>query len=105
MRNNLIGVFFGIIAGLIDLIPMFVMHLSWEANLSAFLMWIVISIFVVNIKWRIHGAVLGVIVSYLVLLPSAIIIGSQDPLGLVPILGMTTILGAAIGTLIKKYTE
>ena len=37
-KNNKIkiGIFFGIIAGIIDIIPMIIQKLTWDANLSAF---------------------------------------------------------------------
>ena len=40
MNRIAIGIVFGIIAGIIDVIPMVLQKLTWDANLSAFSMWV-----------------------------------------------------------------
>jgi len=34
------GIVFGIIAGVIDVIPMIFQELTWDANISAFSLWV-----------------------------------------------------------------
>ena len=43
-------------------------------------------------------------IAFLVLLPSAILIGWQEPVALIPITIMTLILGSLLGIFIDKYT-
>ena len=42
MKRIKIGLFLGIAAGIIDVIPMILQNLTWDANISAFTMWIVV---------------------------------------------------------------
>jgi len=54
-----------------------------------------------NIK--IKSVAKGVIIPFMVLLPSAMLIGWKEPFSLIPILIMTLLLGSALGFLIDKY--
>lgn len=105
MNKKIKGILFGVVAGIIDVIPMIIMKLTWDANISAFMMWVIIGFFLSSIELKIHGILKGIIVSYLVLLPSAILIGWNEPSSLIPIIGMTTILGSLLGFFISKIKE
>ena len=105
MKRHLIGIGFGALAGIIDVLPMIFMKLTWDANISAFSMWVVIGFLLSNLKLNIHGILKGLLVSYLVLLPSAILIGWKEPASLFPILIMTTLLGSLIGFIIDKMIK
>ena len=105
MKKQQIGILFGIVAGIIDVIPMVLQGLTWDANLSAFSLWLVSGFLISTINLRIKGFAKGIIVSFLVLLPSAILIGWKEPFSLIPIFIMTLILGSALGFFIDKYRE
>ncbi len=92
----------GVIAGIIDVIPMLLQKLTWDANLSAFSMWIVIAFFIASIDLKISPWLKGICIAFLVLLPSAILIGWQEPFSLIPIAVMTTVLGGLLGFSIDK---
>jgi len=98
-----LGILLGILAGIIDLVPMIVQGLSWDANISAFLFWVVSGFLIATSNLKIKGALKGVLISFLVLLPSAVLIGWKEPISLVPIFGMTLIIGASFGFLIERY--
>ncbi len=102
MNKHVKGIFLGACAGIIDVIPMIFMKLTWDANLSAFSMWIVIGFLLSSSDLKINGIIKGLLISFLVLLPSAIIIGWPEPISLLPIIIMTTILGASLGFCISK---
>ncbi|OFX43126.1 MAG: hypothetical protein A2046_13175 [Bacteroidetes bacterium GWA2_30_7] len=104
MNKKLLGILLGIIAGIIDVIPMIIQDLSWDACLSAFSMWVVVGFFIASINLRINAIFKGIIVAFLTLLPCAIIIGSQEPYTLIPICITTTILGGLLGILINKIS-
>ncbi|MBI5804568.1 hypothetical protein HZA73_00830 [candidate division TA06 bacterium] len=98
MRKRIfIGFVLGLAAGIIDLVPMLLQKLSWDANFSAFSLWLVSGVLTASVEWKIHPVVKGIIISMLVLLPSAVLIGAKEPLSLVPIGAMTLILGGALG--------
>jgi hypothetical protein len=52
---------------------------------------------------RIKGPLKGVAISFLVLLPCAMLISWNTPMTLVPIMAMTLVLGSLLGFLIGRY--
>ena len=104
-RNILIGLSLGAIAGILDVIPMIIQNLTWDANISAFLMWVVIG-FILSITYlKMNSILKGILMAFLVLLPAAILIGWEEPITLVPIIIMTTILGGALGYSIDRLEK
>lgn len=99
MNRTIKGILSGTTVGLIDIIPMLAQKLAPAALLSAFTMWVVIGFLLSVIKLNLNGAAKGVFISFLVLAPTAIIIGFQEPLSLLPICIMTLILGSLLGTI------
>ncbi len=104
-RKILIGIAIGTFAGIIDVIPMILQNLTWDANLSAFSMWVVIGFFVAVTEIGVRGVVKGLIISYLLIIPVSFIIGWKEPFSLVPILVMTTILGGLVGYFVNRIVK
>lgn len=103
MKKTQLGILLGVVAGVIDVIPMVLQKLTWDANLAAFSLWVISGFLIATSNLKIKGIAKGIIIPFLVLLPSAIIIGWQEPFSLIPITIMTLILGSALGFLIDKY--
>ena len=103
MKKIFLGIVFGILAGLIDVTPMIIQDLSWDANISAFSMWVVIGFLLSIIELKMNSILKGILISYLVLLPVAILIGWKEPISLIPIFVMTPILGGLLGFTINKF--
>ena len=97
------GLLLGLVAGIIDVIPMILQHLTWDANLSAFSMWIVIGFFMAITQFPIKGMGKGLLISFCILLPSLFIIGWKEPASLIPIITMTAILGSLLGLFYQKF--
>jgi hypothetical protein len=92
----------GVIIGIIDVIPMILMKLTWDANISAFTMWVIISYLVYCNNQNINQIKKTIIISFLVLIPNAILIGWNNPIGLVPVISMTLILSILMGFVTGK---
>jgi len=105
MKKIVIGLILGIVAGVIDIIPMIIQGLTWDANISAFSMWIIVGFLVSIIDLKINSIVKGILIAFLVLLPSAILIVWKEPISLIPISIMTVILGGLIGFSNNKIIE
>ena len=105
MKRIKIGILLGIAAGIIDVIPMILQKLTWDANISAFTMWIVVGFLISTIDLRLNSIIKGILIAFLVLLPSAILIGWSEPFSLIPIAIMTTILGGLLGFSIDKISN
>ena len=102
MKKIKIGILLGFVAGIIDVIPMIMQKLTWDANISAFTMWIVVGFLIATIDLKINSIIKGILTAFLVLLPTAILIGWKEPVSLIPITIMTTILGGLLGFSINK---
>jgi len=96
------GIVLGVIAGMIDVIPMIMQKLSWDACFSAFIFWIVCGFFIASSEIKVKGALKGIIISYATLLPAAIIAGKQDLKSLIPMSVMALILGSLLGWKLEK---
>ena len=105
MNNITLGILLGIAAGSIDVVPMILRRLPWEANISAFCLWVAAGFMIATSSLQIHPVLKGLLISFLILLPSAILIGWQEPISLVPIIVMTLLLGSALGYLIERFGE
>lgn len=103
MKKIQLGILLGIMAGIIDIIPMIFQKLTWDANLSALSLWIVSGFLIATTTLKLKGAVKGIIIPLLVLLPASILIAWKEPISLLPIILMTLILGPTLGYLIEKF--
>ena len=101
------GLLLGAVAGVIDVILMVIQKLSWDANLSAFTFWVIVGLIISISDIKLKGTLKGVVLSLILIVPLAIIIGWQNPLTLVPIIIMNIILGSGLGYLIdrRKYAS
>lgn len=102
MKKTQAGLLFGAIAGVIDVIPMVIQKLSWDANLSAFTMWVVVGFLVSVVDLKINAVLKGILIAFLVAAPVVVLVGAQDPASLIPIGVMTLILGSGIGFALGK---
>lgn len=105
MKKTLIGLIAGFVTGVIDLIPMIIQDLTWDANLSALIMWVIVGFFNSRIDLKMNSILKGILIAFLVLLPSAILIGWKEPISLIPIIIMTTILGGLLGLVIQRLLK
>lgn len=102
MNKIVAGLVLGLVAGIIDVIPMILQKLTWNANLSALTMWIIAGFLISTSELKLNSILKGILISFLVLTPNAIIIGWYKPTNLIPISIMTLVLGALLGFTIDK---
>ncbi|OFY83779.1 MAG: hypothetical protein A3F72_07315 [Bacteroidetes bacterium RIFCSPLOWO2_12_FULL_35_15] len=105
MKKIKLGLILGFVAGLIDITPMIIQKLTWDANLSALTMWTIVGFFISTIDIKIHPIIKWILISFLTLLPSAILIAWKEPFALIPISIMTILLGGVLGFLFHKLTD
>jgi hypothetical protein len=97
MKKIYTGVVLGFIAGVLDVIPMILQKLTWDANLSAFTLWVVSGFLLSVTELKIHPVLRGIVIPFLVLAPSAALISRHQPFILIPITITTLFLGALMG--------
>ena len=105
MKRMAVGLGLGAVAGVLDVLPMIAQGLTWDANLSAFTMWIVVGFFISVIELPLPSPVQGIVVAFLCLVPSAILVGWHQPAALLPIGVMTTVLGALLGYGVRRLAR
>ena len=105
MKKYKYGIILGFVAGLIDIIPMIIQNLTWDANISALTMWIVVGFLISTVDLKINSIIKGILIAFLVLLPSAVLIGWKEPISLIPISLMTIILGGLLGFSIQNISN
>jgi hypothetical protein len=103
MKKVQAGLLFGILAGLIDITPMVLQKLNWDANLSAFSLWVVAGFLISTSALKLPGILKGLLIVFLVLFPTAVLIAYTQPMSLIPITVMTLILGSALGYVIERF--
>lgn len=96
------GISLGIIAGIIDVIPMIFQGLTWDANVSAFVHWIIAGFFISTSSLALKPVLKGLTISFLLLIPVGILVGWSDPMGVLPMAIMTLILGSMLGYFIER---
>ena len=87
----------GLVAGILDILPMIAQKLARRAILSAFLQYFFVSIIIVNINlpglaWWLQGS----LISLALAIPILIIVTENDKKSLPIIAGMSLVLGALI---------
>jgi len=103
-KKIIVGLLLGVVAGVLDVIPMLLQGLTWDANLSAFFLWVVSGFMLSTSNLTVQPVLKGIIIAFLCLLPSTFIIGCNNPFSLLPIAVMTLVLGALLGYTYNKFT-
>ncbi len=98
MNMLLVSMGIGIVAGLLDILPMVLQKMEKRAIISAFLQYFFVSIVIININlpgivWWLQGS----LISLALALPVIVIISENDRKSIPIVASMAVILGAFIG--------
>ena len=98
MDTLFLSAIIGVVAGIIDIIPMVIQKLDKRATISAFLQYFFVSIIIVNIDLpHIARWLQGGLISVAFALPVAVLVLEKDKKAVPIILTMAAILGTLIG--------
>lgn len=103
MSKLLISLIIGVIAGIIDVIPMIIQKIDKYANISAFIHWVILGILISYIKIPFAPWLKGLIIAELSALPIVILAAKEDIKNIIPILIMSAILGIFVGITTAKF--
>jgi len=95
MNEIFIALCIGIIAGLIDIIPMIMQKLDKYAIASAFTHWVALGVIIPFVNWNITPWLKGSVIAIITTIPIILII--KDKKAIIPITILSIILGGAIG--------
>jgi len=97
MNDILTALIIGIVAGIIDVVPMLIQKMDKYANLSAFAHWVVLGLIIPYISWNIAPWLKGLLIAEIAAVPILLIVAPKDKKAVIPILIMSAILGTGIG--------
>ena len=100
-----LGVILGIIVGVINVLPMILQKISWDASISTFLTWVIVGFFISTTNLRIQGILKGIIISILIFIPSTVFVIESNLTSTIWIILMTLIFGSLLGYLIDRFGE
>ena len=103
MNNIVIALLIGLVAGLIDTIPMVIQKLDKRDTLFAFLHYLALGLIIPFVNWGIAPWLTGIIIAVLTSVPIMIIVYPRDKKAIVPMLVFSLILGAGIGIAGAKF--
>ena len=103
MNEILIALIIGIIAGIIDVVPMIIQKMDKYANLSAFSHWVVLGLIIPFVSWNISPWLKGLIIAEISAIPILLMVAPKDKKAIIPITIMSAILGVAVAIAGKAF--
>ncbi|MBU3093302.1 hypothetical protein K2F40_04040 [Clostridium sp. CM028] len=104
-NKTYLGIILGTIVGIINVLPMILQKVAWDANISTFLTWVIVGFFISTTKLKFHGIIKGIIISILIFIPSTIFVIESNLTGAIWTIVMTLIFGGLLGYLIDKLEK
>lgn len=98
MKNLIITLLIGIIAGTLDILPMLKMKLDKYSISSAFLFYVFLPFIIVNVSlydlvWWLNGGLIAILLA----VPVIILVAKSDKKSIVPMVITSIVLGTLIG--------
>ena len=103
MNDFLIAIIIGLIAGLIDTIPMMIQKLDKRDTISAFVHYFALGLIIPFVNWGITPWITGIVIALFTSIPIMIIVYPRDKKAIIPMIVFTLILGAGIGIVGAKF--
>jgi len=103
MNNIFIALTIGIIAGIIDVIPMIIKKIDKISNLSAFAHWVILGLIIPFVDWNIEPWIKGLILGELSAIPIMIMVYPKDKKALIPMIIFSAILSIGVAIAGAKF--
>lgn len=103
MNRILIALVIGIIAGIIDVVPMLIQKMEKPANLSAFSHWVVLGLIIPFVSWNIAPWLKGLVIAEISAIPVLFLVTPKDKKAILPITIMSAVLGIAVALAGKAF--
>jgi len=100
-----VGLIVGIIFGIVDIIPMILMKMTWDTLVSAFLMCIIGGFLISTSSLKLNNTLKGMLIFFLIALPMMILVVAGSPQELIPMLVTNLIIGSLMGYFIGRFGE
>ncbi len=103
MNDFLIAILIGLVAGLIDVVPMFIQKLDKRDTISAFAHYFALGLIIPYVNWGFASWITGIGIALLTSIPIMIIVYPKDKKAIIPMVVFSLILGAGIGIAGTKF--
>ncbi len=103
MNQFLISAIIGLVAGLIDVIPMIIQKLDKSSNLSAFIHYLALGLIIPFVNWELTPWAKGSLIAFLTSIPFMVLVFPKDKKAIVPMTIFSLIIGAGIGIAGAKF--
>ena len=100
-----VGLTVGIIAGIVDIIPMILMKMTWDTLLSAFSMCVIGGFFISTSNLKLNNTLKGTLIFFLIAVPIMVLVVTTSPKELIPMLISNLIIGSLMGYFIGRFGE
>jgi len=98
-----IGIFFGVVFGIIDIIPMILMKMTWDTLLGAFSMCVIGGFLISISSLKLNNILKGMLIFFLIAVPMMIIVIANSPKELIPMLFTNLVIGSLMGYFIGRF--
>ena len=100
-----VGIFVGIIFGIVDIIPMILMNMTWDTLVSAFSMCVIGGFVISTSNLKLNNTLKGTLIFFLMGIPIMILVVAGSPQELIPMLVTNLIIGSLMGYFIGRFGE
>ncbi len=105
MEKILILLTVGIVAGVLDLIPLLMVGAPLYNMLSIVAFWLSASIFIYKTHILKSGLLNGLLIALVLMLPMALAVSASNPKDFFPMIFMALILGPSVGWILRKLLK
>jgi hypothetical protein len=105
MNKFLIALSIGILAGIIDVVPMIFQKLNKYACISAFMQWVFLGFLIPFVNWNMQPWLKGLIIAELAAIPVMVIISEKEIKSIIPIALFSAVLGVIVGIAGAKFIQ
>lgn len=102
MEKLIKSLLLGTAAGIMDVIPMVLQGMSWQANVSALFHWLSLSLIITYARLPFNGWLSGIVLGLLTGMPIAILATETVPTAWLPILVSSILLGGLLGFMSER---
>lgn len=104
MTNYIIALCIGVVAGLLDAVPMVIQKMDKFACLSAFFHWVVLGLIIPFVQWgNMQPWLKGFIIGELSAIPVILMVFPQDRKAAIPMLIFSAVLGIGVALAGAKF--
>lgn len=105
IKKTITALIIGLVAGLLDLIPLVMVGAPLLNMMSILMFWVVTSYFVANVTLMKNTLLNGLALSTVNMLPLVMVIYTINPKDFLPMLSMALVLGPLVGYLNGRFNQ